>query len=95
MLRKIAPDKWKHFYVGILMGAVLQGLGWWLLPGHIGLSAVLVFAIVVVVSYGFELFSLITGMGRYDFMDAVASVIGGVLGMGAILSLIIGLNGFD
>jgi hypothetical protein len=87
MLPKIAPDKWKHFYVGILMGAVLQGLGWWLLPGQIGLSVVIVLAIVIIVSYGFELFSLVTGMGRYDFMDAVASVIGGSLGMGAVLLL--------
>ena len=87
MLPKIAPDKWKHFYVGILMGAVLQGLGWWLLPGHIGLSVVIVLAIVIIVSYGFELFSLVTGRGHYDFMDAVASVIGGSLGMGAVLML--------
>jgi hypothetical protein len=87
MLPKIAPDKWKHFYVGILMGAVLQGLGWWLLPGHIGLSVVIALAIVIIVSYGFELFSLFTGRGHYDFMDAVASVIGGSLGMGAVLLL--------
>jgi hypothetical protein len=25
MPNKIAPDKWKHFYVGIAMGLVLQG----------------------------------------------------------------------
>jgi hypothetical protein len=87
MLPKIAPDKWRHFYVGILMGAVLQGLGWWLLPNHTGLSAAIAFGIVILVSYGFELFSLFTGMGRYDFMDAVASVIGGSLGMGAVLLL--------
>ena len=37
------------------------------------------------ISYGFELFSLITGLGVYDFMDAVASVIGGVLGLGLAL----------
>jgi glycopeptide antibiotics resistance protein len=85
MLKKIAPDKWRHFYVGILMGIVLQGLGWWLLPGSIVLSVLIAFAIVVAISYGFELFSLVTGMGHYDFMDAVASVIGGVLGMGVAL----------
>jgi len=34
-----------------------------------------------VISYGFELFSKITGLGRYDFMDAVASAIGGVIGI--------------
>ena len=87
MLPKIAPDKWKHFYVGILMGAVLQGLGWWLLPGHPGLSVVIALAIVIIVSYGFELFSLFTGRGHYEFMDAVASVVGGSLGMGAVLLL--------
>lgn len=85
MLKNIAPDKWRHFYVGILMGAFLQGLAWWLLPGSIGLATLIALAIVVAVSYGFELFSLITGMGIYDFMDAVASVIGGVVGMGAAL----------
>lgn len=85
MFKKIAPDKWRHFYVGILMGAFLQGLAWWLLPGSMGLATLIALAIVVAVSYGFELFSLITGMGIYDFMDAVASVIGGVVGMGAAL----------
>ena len=87
MLPKIAPDKWKHFYVGILMGIVLQGLGWWLLPGHPGLSAAIAGGIVILISYGFELFSLFTGRGHYEVMDAVASVIGGALGMGAVLLL--------
>jgi glycopeptide antibiotics resistance protein len=85
LFKKIAPDKWRHFYVGILMGAFLQGVGWWLLPGSMGLATLIALAIVVAVSYGFELFSLITGMGIYDFMDAVASVIGGIAGMGAVL----------
>jgi hypothetical protein len=40
---------------------------------------------VIGVSYGFELFSKITGIGRYDFVDAVASTIGGSLGMGVTL----------
>jgi hypothetical protein len=84
MFKKIAPDKWKHFYVGILMGAALQGLGIWVLGNHPLISTSLVLLIVIVISYGFELFSKITGMGRYDFMDAVASVIGGVTGMGIV-----------
>ena len=29
--------------------------------------------------------SKITGLGRYDFMDAIASVVGGVLGMALVL----------
>lgn len=82
MLRKIAPDKWKHFYTGILMGAFLQGLGIWLLSNNPVISTSLALLIVIIISYGFELFSKITGMGRYDFMDAVASIIGGVAGMG-------------
>jgi hypothetical protein len=84
MLKKIAPDKWKHFYVGILMGAALQGLGCWILSDHPVISISLVLLIVIIISYGFELFSKITGFGRYDFMDAVASVIGGVVGMGIV-----------
>ncbi|HRP55203.1 hypothetical protein [Agriterribacter sp.] len=85
MIKKIAPDKWRHFLVGIAMGALLQAGGWWLWPTNIILSSVVVLAIVIAVSYGFELFSKITGIGTYDFMDAVASVIGGVLGMGMVL----------
>ena len=82
---KIAPDKIKHFIAGILMGLVLQAAGWWLLPAHFIISTIIAFAIVVAVSYGFELFSKITGHGHYEVMDAVASVLGGVVGMGAIL----------
>lgn len=85
MFNNIAPDKKRHFYAGILMGAVLQGMGWWLMPNNIALSVAIVLGVVIIISYGFELFSLITGLGIYDFMDAVASVIGGMLGMGLAL----------
>lgn len=88
MFKKIAPDKWKHFYVGILMGAALQGLGIWILGNHPVISTSLVLLIVIIISYGFELFSKITGMGRYDVMDAVASVIGGVAGMGIVWAVV-------
>ncbi len=85
MIKKIAPDKWRHFGVGIAMGALLQAAGWWLWPANAFLSSIIVLSIVIIISYGFELFSKITGTGTYDLMDAVASVIGGVLGMGMIL----------
>ncbi|HRN56006.1 MAG TPA: hypothetical protein PLL71_06125 [Agriterribacter sp.] len=85
MIKKIAPDKWRHFLVGIAMGVLLQAAGWWLLPAGIILSSVITLAIVIIISYGFELFSKITGIGTYDFMDAVASVAGGLLGMGLVL----------
>ena len=85
MLKKIAPDKRKHFLVGIVMGAVLQSFTSFLLQDHLLIATIIAFIIVLVISYGFELFSKITGMGRYDFIDAVASAIGGLLGMGLSL----------
>ena len=85
MFKNIAPDKWKHFYVGILMGVALQAAGCWLLPENILLSVIIVFTLIALVSYGFELFSLFTGLGHYEFMDAVASIIGGALGIIIVL----------
>lgn len=82
---KITPDKWKHFWVGIAMGLVLQALGWWLLPLSVLAISIIVLIIIIAISYGFELFSKITGLGRYDIMDAVFSVVGGLIGMGIIL----------
>jgi hypothetical protein len=84
---KIAPDKWKHFFAGILMGTVLQAAGWWILPAQLIMVSIVAFIIIIMVSYGFELYSKITGHGHYEVMDAVASVIGGLLGMGIILAL--------
>lgn len=88
MLKKIAPDKWRHFYVGIAMGIFLQLVCYWLLPGLLW-ATVIAFVVVVAISYGFELFSLITKIGHYDFYDAVASVIGGVLGMGVTIPFLL------
>lgn len=81
MWNKIAPDKWRHFWVGILMGAVLQSAAWFVLPGRPVGGILIVLAIVVLISYGFELFSLISGRGHHDIKDAIASIIGGVVGM--------------
>lgn len=85
MFKRIAPDKWRHFFAGIVMGLVLQALGWWLLPMNIVAATIIAFVLVIAVSYGFELFSKLTGHGYHEIMDAVASIIGGVLGMGIIL----------
>ena len=82
MFKKIAPDKWKHFYVGIAMGMVLQAMGWWLFSGELLWATIFAFSIVVVISYGFELYSKFTGKGHYEVLDAVASIIGGIVGMG-------------
>jgi hypothetical protein len=85
MFKKIAPDKWKHFFVGIGLGVVLQGFVSFLLQDHIIIATVASFIILLGISYGFELFSKITGFGEYDFIDAVASAIGGALGIGLAL----------
>jgi glycopeptide antibiotics resistance protein len=81
MLRKIAPDKWKHFFVGIGMGITLQVF--FLYVTHLSLMSALIWSLVlsIVISYGFELFSLITGKGHYEVMDAVAGVLGAMVGM--------------
>jgi hypothetical protein len=92
MRNKIAPDKWKHFYVGIAMGLVLQGCASFFLQEKLLLATVTAFVLVLVISYGFELFSKLTGFGHYDFMDAVASVIGGVLGMGFMVLAFVSLR---
>ncbi len=85
---KIARDKWKHFYVGIPMGAILQMLTFYVMPQHFIASIVVSFILVISVSYGFELFSLITKKGHYDIYDAVAGVIGGSIGMAITLLLL-------
>lgn len=82
---KIAPDKWKHFYVGVPMGAVLQLAGFFLFPGQLLFGGLFALVGIVAISYGFELFSLITGKGHHEVWDAVAAVIGGVLGQGLVL----------
>lgn len=89
MFNRIARDKWRHFYVGIVMGAFLESFGFWVWPKNVGKVSFLVLIIIIAVSYGFELFSKITGKGRYDFLDAVASVIGGVIGMLAAFTVLL------
>lgn len=83
----MAPDKQKHLLAGIPMGAILQVAALTLLPGRIWLATALVLGMVLAISYGFELISLITGKGHYDVMDAIASIAGGVAGMGFVLAL--------
>ncbi|MEP7233555.1 MAG: hypothetical protein ABI691_25065 [Ginsengibacter sp.] len=82
---RIAPDKWKHFFVGIGMGATLQILAWYIMPQHLVAGIAIAFAFVILISYGFELFSLITKRGHYEILDAVAGVIGGIIGIAAIV----------
>ena len=82
---KIAPDKWKHFLVGIPMGATLQILAWDFIPDHFVAGLIISFVLVIAISYGFELFSLITKKGHYEILDAIAAIIGGVIGVAITL----------
>ena len=77
----IAPDKWRHFFAGILMGTVLQAFLLFLIPAHPLITIAIALVLIIAISYGFELVSKITGRGVYDVMDAVASTLGGVVGM--------------
>ena len=82
---KIEKDKKKHFYGGIVMGGVLQSAAILLMPKQPIASIAIVFAIVVAISYGFELFSKISGKGHYEMLDAIAAVVGGVMGMVVVI----------
>ena len=62
------------------MGGFLQAVIFWLLPGSFMTATIIVVLMIVVISYGFELFSKFSGLGHYDIYDAIASVIGGVIG---------------
>ena len=84
---RIAQDKWKHFWVGIAMGLLFQAVGMYLLPMHLYIATAVSFLLVVAISYGFELYSRFTGHGHYEVMDAVAAIIGGVLGMGVVVGI--------
>lgn len=82
---KIEPDKKKHFWVGMLIGGIFQALTFNILPENYGWAIIITFILIVAVCYGFELFSLITKKGHYEILDAVAGIVGGLIGMGIIL----------
>ena len=66
---------------------MFQAFVWLLFARHIILGTVIAFILVIMISYGFELYSKFTGKGHYEVNDAVAATIGGALGMGIILMI--------
>ena len=69
------------------MGATLQIFAFYLLPEHFVAGIAGTFIVVIIISYGFELFSLITKKGHYEILDAIAGVAGGIAGMALVLAL--------
>ncbi|MCW3091268.1 MAG: hypothetical protein JWP81_2337 [Ferruginibacter sp.] len=78
---KIEADKKKHFFVGIPLGIFLQFLSVCFFPLQPILSTVVSAGILIVICYGFELFSLVTGRGHADNIDAIAGILGGIIGI--------------
>lgn len=77
-MRKPGYDKWKHFYVGMLLGIFFQivlqfhlNVSFW---QALGINMLLVNGI----GFGFELFSKITGWGHAELNDALATLLGGI-----------------
>lgn len=83
---KIPPDKWKHIIVGILMGILFLVIVHTFFSQYLVIGYIISFLLIAVIGYGFELFSLFTGLGHYDFMDAVATIVGGLVGIAIALS---------
>jgi len=74
----MAKDKQMHAAVGLVLGLLL------------GLQVLLALVAVIVVAVGKELFDLLSNkmagkkMHSVELMDAVATIVGGLVGIGAI-----------
>ena len=81
MAFKVAPDKLKHFLVGIPLGLFLQIFAVFFLPGDMAWAYIICFLVLVAICYGFELLSIISGKGHADNLDAIAGIVGGAIGI--------------
>jgi len=81
MAYKIEKDKKKHFVVGIPLGLLLQFLSFHFFPAQPWLATGISFGLLVAGCYGFELFSLVTGKGCAENLDAIAGILGGIVGI--------------
>ena len=85
MFSGIQKDKWKHFFVGICMGLLFEWLALYFFPASRWAGSLVVFGLIVLICYGFELVSLVFKRGHYEVLDAVAGVIGAVVFMAIII----------
>lgn len=83
----IPPDKWKHIIVGFSLGIVGMAATSWVYPGSFWLPIVLCLGGITLIGFGFEAYSKITGYGHAELMDALATVAGGIIGVGIYLLL--------
>jgi hypothetical protein len=81
MAFKIENDKKKHFFVGIPLGFLLQFLSSYFFPVQPILATTISFLILAAGCYGFELYSLVTGKGHAENLDAIAGILGGITGI--------------
>jgi hypothetical protein len=84
-MKKMNWEKCKHFFIGITIGVVTQALIWWFLPPQIKLITVVSLMLIMVLNFGFDLFSKIKGKGGYELLNIAAGTIGGAVGIAVIL----------
>ena len=84
-MNQISWSIWKHFVVGIAIGIVMQTAAWWLLPPKLKLVTVVSLLLVMILNYGFEVYSRIQDDDNYDVINPAAGTIGGVIGMAVVL----------
>ena len=80
-MKKWEQDKWKHFLIGVPLGFGLLYGSRFAVPENLFLSGFLAISLLVFICFMFEIFSLISDLGFYELMDAIAGVMGGILGM--------------
>lgn len=83
--KKWERDKWKHFYWGIPLGFLLQATALYFISWNDLIAIAVAFVLLLAICYGFELVSLITGKGHYEMMDALAGILGGLIGMTPVI----------
>lgn len=72
-------DKWRHLVSGVPMSLVLYFANHYLFGGSMAIWLSIV--LVILISVGFELLSLILKKGTCYMLDALFSVIGGLAGV--------------
>jgi hypothetical protein len=86
---KITPDKWKHFFVGLVLGAIASLFLYYFFRFQLATIIAVSLGTVATISYVFELFSMVTGKGHHEIMDAIAGIIGGAVGISIVLFILL------